>query len=184
MKTSPKGLKFIRDNEGCVLHIYKDQAGYPTIDVGHLITDSDPDFSNGITQEQAMEILAQDVGRFEDAVNGHGLDLTQNQFEVLVDFAFNAGEGALQQLLAHGLDQVPNQLPRWTTSRDRSARPWYGAGRPRWRCGTHRILAGSFEQRPFRGQLHDRAGPDLGCSHGPAGFILRHLPCFHSEKGN
>ena len=61
-----------------------------------------------------MTLLANDVARFENAVNGYGLNLTQNQFDVLVDFAFNAGEGALAQLLAHGLDDVPNQLPKWT----------------------------------------------------------------------
>lgn len=114
MKTSENGLQFIKDNEGCVLHVYNDPAGYPTIGVGHLITDSDPDYSDGISMDQALAILATDVGRFEDAVNGYGLDLTQNQFDALVDFAFNAGEGALSQLLAHGVDQVPNQLPRWT----------------------------------------------------------------------
>ena len=112
MKTSPNGLKFITDNEGCVLHVYNDQAGYPTIGVGHLIQDGE-DYSAGLTQEQAMDLLAQDVSRFEDAVNSYGLDLTQNQFDVLVDFAFNTGVGGLKQLLAHGLDQVPYQLPRW-----------------------------------------------------------------------
>ena len=61
-----------------------------------------------------MDLLAADVERFEAAVNDYDLDLTQNQFDVLVDFAFNTGEGALAQLLSHGLDEVPNQLPRWT----------------------------------------------------------------------
>lgn len=113
MKTSPIGLQFIKDQEACVLHIYRDQAGNPTIGVGHLITEDDPDFGGGITEQDAMDLLAKDISRFEDAVNGYGLDLTQHQFDVLVDFSFNAGEGALQQLLSHGLDDVPNQLPRW-----------------------------------------------------------------------
>ena len=112
MKTSPEGRQFIIDNEKCVLHPYDDPAGYPTIGVGHLIQDGE-EFPEQITQEQALELLAADLARFEAAVNGYGLDLTQNQFDVLVDFSFNAGEGALAQLLAHGLDQVPNQLPRW-----------------------------------------------------------------------
>ena len=112
MKTSEQGLQFITDQEGVVLHSYQDQAGYPTIGVGHLIKDGE-DFPDQITREQAMELLASDVARFEAAVSGYGLDLTQNQFDVLVDFAFNAGEGALAQLLDHGLDDVPNQLPRW-----------------------------------------------------------------------
>jgi lysozyme len=112
MKTSQAGLQFIMDQEGCVLHTYQDQAGYPTIGVGHLIKDGE-NFPDQITREQAMDLLATDMARFEAAVNGYGLDLTQNQFDVLVDFSFNAGEGALAQLLDHGLDDVPNQLPRW-----------------------------------------------------------------------
>jgi lysozyme len=112
MKTSVEGLQFIMDQEDVVLPPYLDQAGYPTIGVGHLVKDGE-DFPNQITRDQAMDLLAADVARFEAAVNGYGLDLTQNQFDVLVDFAFNAGEGALAQLLDHGLDEVPNQLPRW-----------------------------------------------------------------------
>ncbi|MFZ0053174.1 MAG: lysozyme [Desulfobaccales bacterium] len=112
MNISQEGLEFIEQQEGCVLHVYQDPAGNPTIGVGHLIKAGE-DYSNGLTQAQAMDLLAQDVKRFEDAVNSYGLNLTQNQFDVLVDFAFNAGEGALQQLLSHGLDAVPDQLPNW-----------------------------------------------------------------------
>lgn len=113
MITSDKGLQFIMGQEGCVLHTYQDQAGYPTIGVGHLVKEGE-DFPDQITREQAMEMLAADVKRFENAVNSYDLNLTQSQFDVLVDFAFNAGEGALGQLLGHGLEDVPNQLPRWT----------------------------------------------------------------------
>jgi lysozyme len=113
MITSAQGLQFIMDQEGVVLHPYQDQAGYATIGVGHLIKDGE-DFPDYITREQAMELLAADVRRFERAVNDYNLNLTQNQFDVLVSFSFNAGEGALEQLLSHGLDDVPNQLPRWT----------------------------------------------------------------------
>lgn len=116
MKTSAQGIQFIMDQEGVVLHVYYDQAGYPTIGCGHLIKDGE-DFPGQITREQAMDLLAQDVARFEAAVNSYGLDLSQNQFDVLVDFAFNTGEGALKQLLSHGLDEVPNQLPLWIHAR-------------------------------------------------------------------
>ena len=112
MKTSAQGIQFIIDQERVVLHVYHDQAGYPTIGCGHLIKDGE-NFPGPITREQAMDLLAQDVARFEAAVNSYVLDLTQNQFDVLVDFTFNTGEGALEQLLSHGLSEVPNQLPRW-----------------------------------------------------------------------
>jgi lysozyme len=126
MKTSPAGLEFIVGNEALILHPYRDPAGHLTIGVGHLLTQDEIGKGviviNGekvrwrtdyLTEEQGMALFAQDLGRFEDAVNSYGLELTQNQFDVLVDFAFNAGEGALAQLLSHGLEEVPNQLPRW-----------------------------------------------------------------------
>ena len=126
MKTSEAGLDFIIANEALILHPYQDQVGKWTIGCGHLLTPDELDSgkmlidgqyvawqADYLTEQQGMALLAQDVQRFEDAVNGYELVLTQNQFDVLVDFTFNAGEGALQQLLSHGLDQVPNQLPRW-----------------------------------------------------------------------
>lgn len=113
MKTSEVGLNFIMDQEGVVLQPYQDQTGHWTIGCGHLIKDGE-DFGDSITHAQAMQLLAIDVQTAEDAVNGLEWVLAQNQFDVLVDFAFNAGEGALAKLLSHGLDEVPNQLPRWT----------------------------------------------------------------------
>ena len=120
MKVSENGLNFIMEQEGVVLHIYNDQTGNPTIGIGHLITDDDPDFSDGITKEQALELLAKDVHHVETAINAYQFDLTQNQFDVLADFAFNCGTGALAKLIAHGLDQVPNQLPIWNKSRGKA----------------------------------------------------------------
>ncbi len=115
MKTSIEGLQFVKEQEGCVLHPYNDISGHPTIGVGHLIKDGE-DFSQGITEEEALDLLAQDISWAEAAVNAYQLELTQGQFDALVDFTFNAGEGALAQLLRHGVDQVPQQLPRWNKS--------------------------------------------------------------------
>lgn len=120
MKTSENGLAFIMTNEGCILNIYDDITGYPTIGVGHLITAEDPDFSEGITEVEAMGILAQDVRRFEMVVNEYvEVQLTQNQFDVLIDFVFNIGNRAfgnstLLRVLNQGLyKEVPNQLRKW-----------------------------------------------------------------------
>ena len=67
-----------------------------------------------------MGILAQDVRRFERAVNKYvEVQLTQNQFDVLIDFAFNIGVGAfrnstLLKVLNRGeYNEVPNQLRKW-----------------------------------------------------------------------
>jgi lysozyme len=112
MKTSESGLQFIMEQEGCVLHTYQDQAGYDTIGVGHLIKPGE-DIPDHISKEDALLLLAQDVQKVEDVVNDLGWVLTQSQFDALVDFGFNCGTGALKQLAKHGMDDVPNQLPRW-----------------------------------------------------------------------
>ena len=95
MKTSPSGLEFIAKWEGTVLKPYRDVAGLRTIGVGHLITPSD-NFPDGvaITHEQAMDILAGDVKKCEDAIaKSITVPLTQNQFDALVSFGFNCGVG-------------------------------------------------------------------------------------------
>lgn len=57
------------------------------------------------------EDLPEYAEHVERLVRGH--DLNDNQFCALLDFCYNAGVGALQTLLSHGINDVPNQLPRW-----------------------------------------------------------------------
>jgi GH24 family phage-related lysozyme (muramidase) len=48
------------------------------------------------TPQQAVEALKRELAKFEDAVNGLvTVDITQNQFDALVSFAYNVGSGAL-----------------------------------------------------------------------------------------
>jgi GH24 family phage-related lysozyme (muramidase) len=115
MKISPAGVDFIKKQENCVLHLY-DDAGHQAIGWGHDITPSDPDYGAGITQAQADDILVKDLATVEDEVNSYDLPLSQNQYDALVDFAFNCGGGNLKKLLSHGLDQVPQFLPQFCHS--------------------------------------------------------------------
>ncbi len=98
MKTSQAGLAFIAQNEGTVLHVYNDSVGNPTIGVGHMLTASEKAsgvFAHGITEQQALALLAVDVGTAESWVNkGVTVQITQNMFDALVDFTFNCGGGA------------------------------------------------------------------------------------------
>jgi len=109
------GIEFIKEFEGCVLHVYNDVAGKPTIGIGHLIR-PDEDFSAGITQEQAESLLFDDMERFENAVNNLAPNCNQNQFNALCSFAFNLGTGSLATMLAHGWDEVPQQILYWDHS--------------------------------------------------------------------
>lgn len=78
--------------EGLELTAYQDQAGVWTIGYGH----TGPDVHEGltITQEQAEALLEKDLEHAEYIVNtAVKTDLNQNQFDALVDFVYNLGEG-------------------------------------------------------------------------------------------
>lgn len=84
-----------------MLEVYLDSRGLKTGGTGHLIIPSDGDWNVGdpITQQQNDTWLEADLGAACAAVDGCGLDLTQNQFDALVDFAFNEGAGNLRELV-------------------------------------------------------------------------------------
>lgn len=95
MKISANGLDLITRWEGLKLTRYICPAGKPTIGVGHVILPNE-NIPNTITREFAMELLKKDVERFERAVNTLiTVDLNQNQFDALVCFIFNTGEGGI-----------------------------------------------------------------------------------------
>ena len=52
-------------DEGVVLEVYLDHLGYPTVGVGHLILESDPEHGQGvgfkITQTRCDELFYQDT---------------------------------------------------------------------------------------------------------------------------
>lgn len=94
MKTSAEGLAFIAREEGTVLHVYNDVRGIPTIGVGHVLRPGES-YPNGITKEQALNLLAQDVRIAEAAIEKNvKVPLNQNQFDSLCSFVFNCGGGA------------------------------------------------------------------------------------------
>ncbi len=70
---------------------YDDDADNPTIGIGHLIKKGE-DFSKGLTLDEVKKLFAADTSRFVDSVND-ALDvgLSQNQFDALVDLAYNHG---------------------------------------------------------------------------------------------
>lgn len=71
--------------------------GYPTIGYGHVVKEHE-NFSCGISEEEAEDLLRQDVGEAEKGVlRLIDMPLTDNQFNALVSFTFNLGSGALQR---------------------------------------------------------------------------------------
>ena len=125
--TSEAGLKAIMEHEGFRESVYKDAAGHPTIGYGHKLTASEIEsgiFANGITEEQGMALLRQDLTVAETAVRKNvQVSLTQNQFDALVSFTFNVGGGNLRrstllsQLNAGNYSGAADQFLRWNKVR-------------------------------------------------------------------
>jgi len=91
---SDQGLALTEQFEGLQLTAYQDPVGVWTIGYGHTGPDVVPGLT--ITQEQASDLLLQDVSGAVAAVNRLvTIPLTQNQFDALVDFTFNVGQGNL-----------------------------------------------------------------------------------------
>src|SRR5664279_4586687 len=107
MEMSDHGRELLAQWEGFKQKAYEDAVGKATIGVGHLLTGAEKSsgsitingesiaYSGGITKEQVLGLLAQDLGRFEKAINDNvTVSIEQNQFDALVAFCFNVGVGA------------------------------------------------------------------------------------------
>ena len=124
MQMSQGGVDaLLKKFEGCKLKAYRCPAGVCTIGYGHTSSAGVPEVTDGmiITQADADEILRRDLIKYERSVQDLiKVKLTQNQFDVLVDFAYNAGVGnlksstMLKKINAGDLDAVPAELMKWT----------------------------------------------------------------------
>ena len=124
MQMSQEGIDaLLKKFEGCKLKAYRCPAGILTIGYGHTSAAGSPAVMEGmtITQKQADDILRYDLVKFETAVFGMVQQpLDQHQFDVLVDFAYNAGIGALKtstllkKVNAAAFEAVPTELMKWT----------------------------------------------------------------------
>lgn len=95
MRYSDKGLALTAEFEGLRLTAYKCPAGVWTIGFGHTKGVKQGDV---ITKDQAMQYLHDDMVDAINAVNKQvKVPMTQGQFDALVDFTFNLGEGALSR---------------------------------------------------------------------------------------
>ena len=123
MKMSAAGLDTVKEFEGLRLKAYKCPAAVWTIGYGHTSVAGSPIVTSDleITREAAEEILKKDMGQYEDGVSKYvQVGLTQGQFDSLVDFAYNAGVGALakstllKKVNAEKFDEVPAEFMKWT----------------------------------------------------------------------
>lgn len=172
MQMSQEGINtLLKPFEGCKLKAYRCPAGVCTIGYGHtnaagapMITDS-----SVITQQQAEDILRHDLIKYEQAVIGMVTQpLNQHQFDVLVDFAYNAGIGnlksstLLKKVNSAAFDDVPAELMKWTkgggkvlpglVKRRQAEGAWWISGEP--------IAVSKKVEEPTSDEHEQRAEPD------------------------
>lgn len=122
---SRKGQDFIVEFEGFSATLYNDQAGHCTIGVGHLVhhgacRPAEGGLEKGITRTKALALMLKDASTKIDCVSANvKVPLNQAQFDALVSFTFNVGEGAfesstlLKRLNKGDFAGVPEELARW-----------------------------------------------------------------------
>jgi GH24 family phage-related lysozyme (muramidase) len=123
MKTGERGLKLIKEFEGCKLSAYQCPAGVWTIGIGSThYGDGTPVTKNRTLPNEgaAIALLAATIGQYEKAVNATGVELTQNEFDALVCLCYNIGAGnffksTLVKMLKAGDDkaEIAKQFLRW-----------------------------------------------------------------------
>ena len=136
---SETGLALTKQFEGIRLSAYPDPAGIWTIGYGHTGPGVFPGVT--ITQPQADIFLESDVARAVTAIN-HLVSsaINQNQFDALVDFAFNLGIASLAN----------STLLRFVNNGDL---PAAAAQFPLWNHSHGRVLPGLLERRQAEAKL-------------------------------
>lgn len=118
--TGNGGIALIKQYEGLRLTTYKDAVGIPTIGYGHVENSIPPGGTRTITAEAAEQILREDLQRFEHDVNNMlTVEVTQNQFDALVSFAFNLGPAnlksstLLRKVNSGDFNGAAEEFPKW-----------------------------------------------------------------------
>jgi len=117
MTTSEAGLSLIKHCEGLQLKAYKCPAGVWTIGYGHT---KGVTAGMEISQGMAEKMLQEDVLPAERAINALHINLRQGQFDALVSFIFNLGEGnfnrsTLKKKIVAGSkdEEIATEFRRW-----------------------------------------------------------------------
>jgi len=107
LQVSDDLLETMIEEEGARRTVYRDCAGYPTVGVGHLVSPNDHlRIGERVSRDQVLDFLEQDIAEAQQTVRRlvGDLPLTQNEYDALVDLAFNVGEGNLSAEHSPGLN--------------------------------------------------------------------------------
>lgn len=120
LTVSLAGLATLKHDEGEVRRVYLDPVGIPTVCVGHTSTVSHKDVGRAYTGAECDVLLRQDLRVAERAVKRLvAVPVTQGQYDALVSFTFNVGEGNLaastlrKKLNAGQCLAAADQFGRW-----------------------------------------------------------------------
>jgi GH24 family phage-related lysozyme (muramidase) len=122
MQISNNGINLIKQFEGCKLTAYQDSVGVWTIGYGwtHPVDGKPVASGMTITQQKANSLLTEGVSQYEKGVtNLVNVPVNQNQFDSLVDFAYNLGVNALKgstllkKLNAGDYAGAAAEFPKW-----------------------------------------------------------------------
>jgi GH24 family phage-related lysozyme (muramidase) len=185
MKLSANGEAFIKEFEGYRDTPYQCSANVWTIGWGHTKNVKKHgvwianNWLDDITKNQAHDLFLEDVMQFELAVRRLvQVELTQNQFDALVSFAFNLGGGALQKS---------------TLLKKLNAKDYDGAAKEfkKWNRADGKVIAGLVKRRKAEAELFAN---DIGYEHvegqyqpdpnnTPIPYQTLPLPTAHQEYG-
>jgi lysozyme len=123
---SAAGATFLAKHEGEVRRVYLDPVGIPTSCVGHTRTARLEDVGKPLSAAVCARLLQEDT-RVAQAGVGRLVKqpVTQGQYDALVSFVFNVGEGAfgrstlLRKLNAGDCRGAADEFPRWNQARGR-----------------------------------------------------------------
>lgn len=110
MKTNKRGIKLIKEFEGCKLKTYLCPAGVPTIGYGHtgkvngVLLDAKKPIK--ISKRKATNLLKADLKKYERDVafinKKYNYNFNSNEFSALVSFTYNLGYGCLKSVCGYG----------------------------------------------------------------------------------
>lgn len=145
-KTGTKGIELIKSFEGFSSKPYLCPANVPTIGYGSTR------YANGqkvtmndkpISEVEATKLLADTLGQYELAVDAYCIDtINQNQFDALVSFAYNLGNGNLK---SSTLLKKVNINPNDPTIKDEFLK---------WNKAAGKVLSGLTKRRTAEANLY------------------------------
>lgn len=148
MNASDKGIALIKSFEGCHLTSYQCPSGVWTIGYGHTAGVCK---GMSITQEKAEEYLKSDLTKYEKYVTNTGLNLNQNQFDALVSFTYNCGNGNLKKLInGRSLEEIAEAMLLYNKSNGKTL-----AGLVRRRASERALFLMEVEEVQNEGEKED-----------------------------